>query len=216
MKNPKIVFTGNRPEEEKRWTSISDHMPLDDPLPELYKLADEILNEMDQNPDASPEMGQEYAARMIAIHADIRATTVLGKFWLAKSLYEFVRNKRDEAAQKILNSPNFDLLVIKKMVEWADLDESQRTERLKKELEIANEFVSKVTNGKSKRADQVDKRNFIEWVLKNDIVVNNTAELLNQVKENGPAIHTYRPEVYKAWYKEAMPHVVFRSGRPKQ
>jgi hypothetical protein len=92
----------------------------------------------------------------------------------------------------------------------------QKIEELRAEKETLSASLETIHGGSKKRSDAKDKEKFIAWVKNKNIVVAAVAELLNSNNKDWPLDERYAEKTIRAWYKEAMPHVTLKSGRPKK
>lgn len=81
-------------------------------------------------------------------------------------------------------------------------------------LEQADYWKERITNGQQLRRDSIDKKIFIQWARSRNIVVKNISEITGCA--DYPLESSYTSETLKSWYKEAMPNVHLKGGRPKK
>lgn len=151
--------------------------------------------------------------RFWGLHAESRRVTPHTIFCLSKLLFNAVQAQRIDHIQTILRCKNFRPDVIVKLVEWSAASENERISMMEEELKYAATFINKFKEGLKSRADQVDKRTFIAWVLENNIEPENIVELKQMIVDQRVNMFSYGNKVIRAWYREAKPDVIFRSGR---
>ncbi len=89
---------------------------------------------------------------------------------------------------------------------------SSALEKTSADLAKASSELQRIHDGASKREDQLDKRQFIHWITTHDIRIERISDLWERP---GFIWGKYRQATLKSWYKDAMPDVKFRPGRPR-
>ena len=80
------------------------------------------------------------------------------------------------------------------------------------DLAKASSELQRIHDGASKREDQLDKQQFIHWITTHDIRVERITDLWERP---GFRWGKYGRTTLKSWYKDAMPEVELRPGRPR-
>lgn len=94
----------------------------------------------------------------------------------------------------------------------------ERSARMLKEVKTSLENLetelTDIKHGYKRRADQVDKADFQEWVKDENIVIERITDLWN-IRDINHEWLTYSKDILKSWYKEVQPSVKLKNGRPK-
>lgn len=80
------------------------------------------------------------------------------------------------------------------------------------DLAKASSELRKIRHGASKRQDQLDRQQFVDWLKTHDIRIERISDLWKMPGFNWAG---YRRATLKKWYKAAMPDVELRPGRPQ-
>ena len=79
------------------------------------------------------------------------------------------------------------------------------------ELQRVSTDLNKIHRGSDKRKDQRDRATFVTWIRDNDLRVDSIAVLT----ERPDFRWAYDTRTLRRWYRQAMPQVQLRRGRPK-
>ena len=156
------------------------------------------------------------------------ARATVGRLTFSKEVCEALEKSDHEAFSRLKQDDKFDLSMMAHVVHLMSMEAQERAEALRGQLSESEQAFSramaekkereaalkKIHDGPSQRSDAKDKAAFIKWVTDKQLIIANIAELLDTVWDDWPLQNSYGNDTLKAWYREGMPAVKLKGGRP--
>ncbi|WP_431820234.1 hypothetical protein [Burkholderia sp. F1] len=195
-------------------------MPLPKPIDHIFgiEMIDGVPVEVDPLPTINPKTGRHYSL-IEQTRMQIERHRPRG---LAMDMLQAVFAGDRGRVGELLGHPDFGFDVMRAIVIAAASGSMRDEERLRfiracrEDQKTLVERLERSRQGYIRRGDQVDKRRFMTWARDECGPVRNVAELVHAANRRFGSTMNYTSETLKAWYREAMPNVRLRAGRPKK
>ncbi len=149
----------------------------------------------------------------------LQAVNELGIFYLAAMMLKFLNSGKEHLINRVLENRFFCSDVIRVFYTLSKIPSAEVVEA-EKEADKRNkknaETVEKVRSGHTKTKKFTDKQILIAYFREKNYVVLNVYEIDHWPFDDWPLTKTYEVATYKKWYKEAMPNVTLKSGKPRK
>jgi hypothetical protein len=146
----------------------------------------------------------------------LRGIVELGIFHLADLMFRFERDDNYHLLPRVESSEYYSKVAVRKVANSLlviPVQELLEAEKVRADCnQESAEELEKIKSSYQNRQDVLDKKTFQEWCKNESVVIEKIQEIESMA--GFPLSINYAMETLKNWYKEAMPHVELKGGRP--